>query len=119
MGMRHDHEVAVIVGIAIQHHKGRVSTPENQVLGILLCLQFLTKDAARRLVTQNIGHTPRCPDDIGHALAPLLTCTLCPAAVAPTHCTRSTGYQVHRKNALLSQPERTATYGPPTVPLDK
>src|SRR5437870_6793423 len=98
MGMRHDHEVAVIVGIAIQHHKGRVSAPENQVLGILLRLEFLTKEAARRLVTQNIGHTPRCPDDIGHALAPLLTCTLCPAAVAPTHCNRSTGKMPCRRS---------------------
>src|SRR6266851_1724685 len=89
MGMRHDHEVTVIVGIAIQHHKGRVSTPENQVLGIIRRTQFLTKNAARRLVTQHIGHTPRGPDDIGHAPAPFLPYVLCPASVAPTHCSRS------------------------------
>src|SRR5262245_9017824 len=89
MGMWHDHEMTVIVGIAIQHHKGRLPAPENQVLGILLCTEFLTKDATRRFITQNIGHTPRRPDDIGHAPAPLLPYILYPASIAPTHCSRS------------------------------
>src|SRR6476620_9360544 len=93
MGMRHDHEMAVIVGIAIQHHKGRVPAPENQVMGIIRRTEFVKKNTAHRLVSQNIGHTPRCPDDIGHAPAPpficlyMQFCTL--ALVAPKHCSRS------------------------------
>src|SRR5215471_3950798 len=89
MGMRHNHEVTVIVGIAIQHHKGRVPAPENQVLGIVRRTEFVTKNTAHRLVTQNIGHTPRCPDDVGHAPAPLFPCILYPTSIAPTHCSRS------------------------------
>src|SRR5215813_4795317 len=108
MSMRHDHEVTVIIGITIQHDKGRVPAPENQVVGIILCTEFLTKEAARRLVTQNIGHTPRCPDDIGHAPAPPLH-TFCHSV--PSFSSSHTLYQVRMENALRSQTERTVTYG--------
>src|SRR5262245_5128014 len=108
MGMRHNHEMTVIVGIAIQHHKGRVPTPENQVLDVILYTYLLTKNTARRLVSQNIGHTPRCPDDIGHAPSPpfVHSVIVCPVSVAPTHCSRSTW-----KMPCGRRLERTATYG--------
>src|SRR5215510_3026013 len=108
MGMRHNHEMTVIVGIAIQHHKGRVPTPENQVLDVILCTYLLAKNTARRLVSQNIGHTPRCPDDIGHAPAPPLH-TFCHSV--PSFSSSHTLYQVRMENALRSQTERTVTYG--------
>src|SRR5262249_45991997 len=57
-------------------------------LGIILRTEFLTKNTFRRLVTQDISHAPRRPDDIGHAPAPFPH-VLCPAAVATPHCNRS------------------------------
>ena len=68
MDMWHDHNVAVVVWIAIHDHKRRVATPEDQMLCIALFLGFVAEDTTDGFLRQDVLHTPRRPDDFTHTL---------------------------------------------------
>jgi hypothetical protein len=65
MGMLHNEQMTIIVGIAIHDNGGMRSKKVDVVYSVIIPLHFITRDASRiGRVIQDIPHAPWRPESI-------------------------------------------------------
>jgi hypothetical protein len=58
VGVRNDHKVAVVVGIAIQDHEGSLTPEQDQILSVVIAFDASTEEAVLGLGIRQVIESP-------------------------------------------------------------